>query len=144
MEYRIVEKAAFTVVGFGKRFKPETSYIEVPKFWDEHYGSGLGDVVGGMFGLCIDSDCDSFEYYIADMYLPWKDIPDGAAVKTVEAATWAVFPWQGQCPDSLQAVNTWAWNEWLPNSEYEISMNCSIEVYLSMDHGEIWLPVKKK
>lgn len=144
MEYRIVEKAAFTVVGFGKRFKPETSYIEVPKFWDEHYGSGLGDVVGGMFGLCIDSDCDSFEYYIADMYLPWKDIPDGAAVKTVEAATWAVFPWQGQCPDSLQAVNTWAWNEWLPNSEYEISMNCSLEVYLSMDHGEIWLPVKKK
>ena len=145
MEYRIVEKAAFTIVGFGKRFKLETSYIEIPKFWDEHFESGKGKIIEGMFGVCLDSDCDSFEYYIADMYLPWKDIPDGATVKTIEAETWAIFPWQGQCPNDLQTVNTWIWNEWLPNStEYELSCNCNLEVYLSMEHGEIWLPVKKK
>ena len=145
MDYRIVEKAAFTVVGFGKRFNGETSYTDIPKFWDEHYELGRGNVIEGMFGVCFDGDCTTFEYLIADMYLPWKDIPDGCVTKTIDAATWAVFPWSGQCPEALQTVNTWIWSEWLPNcKEYELSANCNLEVYLSMEHGEIWLPVKKK
>ena len=145
MDYRIVEKAAFTVVGFGKRFAGETAYTEIPKFWDEHYENGRGKVIEGMFGVCLDGDCEGFEYLIADMYHPWKDIPDGCITKTIDAATWAVFPWSGQCPEALQTVNTAIWSEWLPNSqEYELSANCNLEVYLSMEHGEIWLPVKKK
>ena len=145
MDYRIVEKAAFTVVGFGKRFAGETAYTEIPKFWDEHFENGRGKVIEGMFGVCLDSDGESFEYLIADMYLPWKDIPDGCITKTIDAATWAVFPWSGECPEALQTVNTWIWSEWLPNSkEYELSANCNLEVYLSMEHGEIWLPVRKK
>ena len=145
MDYRIVEKAAFTVVGFGNRFAEETAYTEVPKFWDEHYENGRGKIIEGMFGLCADECSGSFDYYIADMYLPWKDIPEGCVTKTIDAATWAVFPWCGACPKALQEVNTWIWSEWLPNSkEYELSANRSLEVYLSMEHGEIWLPVKKK
>jgi AraC family transcriptional regulator len=145
MDYRIVEKAAFTVVGFGKRFAGETAYTEIPRFWDEHYENGRGKIIEGMFGVCLDGDCEGFEYLIADMYLPWKDIPDGCVTKTIDAATWAVFPWSGECPEALQTVNTWIWSEWLPNSqEYELSANCNLEVYLSMEHGEIWLPVKKK
>ena len=145
MDYRIVEKAAFTVVGFGKRFVGETAYTEIPKFWDEHYENGRGKIIEGMFGVCLDGDCEGFEYLIADMYLPWKDIPDGCVTKTIDVATWAVFPWSGQCPEALQTVNTWIWSEWLPNSqEYELSANFSLEVYLSMEQGEIWLPVKKK
>ena len=145
MDYRIVEKAAFTVVGFGRRFNGETSYVEVPKFWDEHYENGRDKVIEGMFGVCLDGDGESFEYLIADMYLPWKDIPDGCITKSIDAATWAVFPWKGQCPEALQEVNTYIWSEWLPSSkEYELSANCNLEVYLSMEHGEIWLPVKRK
>ena len=145
MEFRIVEKAAFTVVGVHRRFNVETSYAEIPKFWDEHYESGRGKIIEGMFGLCADECTGSFDYYIADMYLPWKDIPEGCVTKTVNAATWAVFPWKGQCPDDLQSLNTWVWSEWVPNNnEYVIAANCSLEVYLSMEHGEIWLPVKKK
>ena len=145
MEFRIVKKAAFTVVGFGKRFAGDTAYSEIPRFWDEHYELGRGKIIEGMFGVCLDGDGESFEYLIADMYLPWKDIPDGCVIKTIDAATWAVFPWSGECPEALQTVNTWIWSEWLPNSqEYELSANCNLEVYLSMEHGEIWLPVKKK
>lgn len=145
MEFRIVEKAAFTVVGVHRRFNVETSYAEIPKFWDEHFASGMGEKIGGMFGLCANECTGDFDYYIADMYLPWQDIPEGCVTKTVDAATWAVFPWKGQCPDDLQSVNTWVWNEWVPNNnEYVIAANCSLEVYLSMEHGEIWLPVKKK
>lgn len=145
MNYRIVEKPAFTVVGVCKRFNGETSYTEIPKFWDEHYENGGGKIIEGMFGVCFDEDCTSFDYMIADMYQPWKDIPDGCITRTIEGGTWAVFPWTGQCPEALQAVNTEIWSDWLPNSkEYELDKNCNLEVYFSMEHGEIWLPVKKK
>lgn len=145
MDYRIVEKSAFTVVGYCKSFNGETAYTDIPLFWDEHYEKGRGKLIEGMFGVCLDGDGASFDYIIADMYLPWKDIPEGCVTKTIEAATWAVFPWSGQCPEALQTVNTMVWNEWLPNcKEYELSANCNLEVYLSMEHGEIWLPIKKK
>lgn len=144
MDYRVVEKSQFTVVGYCRRFNSETSYTDIPKFWDEVFAKE-DNTIEGMFGVCLDGDGMSFDYLIADMYLPWKDIPDGCVTKTIEACTWAVFPWTGQCPEALQTVNTWVWNEWLPNcTEYELSTNCSLEVYLSMEHGEIWVPVKKK
>lgn len=145
MDYRVVEKSQFTVVGYCRRFSAETSYTEIPKFWDEHYEKGRNKHIEGMFGVCLDGDGDSFDYIIADMYMPWEEIPDGCITKTIGEAVWAVFPWKGQCPEALQAVNTEIWSDWLPNSkEYELASNCNLEVYLSMEHGEIWLPVRKK
>ena len=35
LEYKIVEKSQFTVVGLEKTFHPDTSYEEIPKFWRE-------------------------------------------------------------------------------------------------------------
>ena len=35
LDYRIVEKAPFTIVGFKRRFNSDTSYQEIPKFWNE-------------------------------------------------------------------------------------------------------------
>ena len=66
MDYRIVEKAAFTVVGFSKRFAGETSYIEVPKFWDEHYENGRDKIIEGMFGVCLDGDGDFSKLTVDD------------------------------------------------------------------------------
>ena len=42
MEYRIVEKAAFTIIGKKRKFSMETSYTEIPKFWQEHFDNGGG------------------------------------------------------------------------------------------------------
>ena len=44
-EYKIVEKAAFTVIGKKRRFSMESSYMEIPKFWQEHM-SDSGIVIG--------------------------------------------------------------------------------------------------
>lgn len=44
-EYRIVEKAAFTVIGKKRRLSMEGSYSEIPKFWQEHM-SDRGFVIG--------------------------------------------------------------------------------------------------
>lgn len=45
MDYRIVEKAQFTVMGVSRKFNSETSYQEIPKFWEEHFRNGGGEKV---------------------------------------------------------------------------------------------------
>ncbi len=150
-EYKIVEKAAFTVMGVQRRFNADTSYKEIPKFWDEHYRSGKGRTVKGMFGVCCDGDMKEFEYWIADNYIPWEEVPEGYSTKTIPAGTWAVFPCKGALPKALQDVNTMIWSEWLPAcKEYELAGNYNIEMYTprkddpNEDYSEIWVPVKKK
>ena len=145
MDYKIVEKATFTVVGKCKKFNVETSYQEIPKFWEEHYATGGGEVIKGVFGVCLDGEGKEFEYLIADLYFPCNDIPKGCETRTFEGGTWAVFPYHGACPEALQTVNTQIWTEWLPNSsEYELAGNYNIEFYASEIDGEIWVPVKRK
>lgn len=145
MEYRIVEKAAFTIMGKCRSFNSETSYAEIPPFWHEHYQNGGGEIIKGMFGACVDSDGKNFDYYIADLYFPWNEIPEGCTTKTFPSGTWAVFPYHGECPKALQDVNTKIWSEWLPNcKEYELAGSYNMEFYIDQQHGEIWVPVKKK
>ncbi len=145
MNYKIVEKSAFTIMGKCRRFKAEDAYVKVPDFWGEHYASGGGEIVMGMFGACIDEDGKEFDYLIADLYLPWKEIPEGYETRTFAAGTWAVFSYQGECPKALQDLNTQIWSEWLPNcKEYELAANYNLEFYISETEGEIWVPVKKK
>lgn len=142
MDYRIVEKASFTIMGKCRRFSADTSYTEIPKFWQEHYENGGGEVIRGMFGACVDSDGKSFDYYIADLYSPFGDIPEGCTTYTFSEGMWAVFPYEGECPKALQDVNTKIWSEWLPNcKEYKMRGNYNIEAYFAPDKGEIWVPV---
>ncbi len=150
LEYKIVEKSAFTVIGKRKRFSGDTSYEEIPKFWDEHYKNGGGKFIKGMFGICCDGNMKDFEYWIADSYQPWEQFPEDYSTKTIPAGTWAVFPCRGPMPKALQDVNTKIWSEWLPAcKEYELAGNYNIEMYspcgnLDDSYSEIWIPVKKK
>lgn len=152
LEYKIVEKAAFTVMGRTRSFNMETSYTEIPKFWEEHMKDGENQAVCGMYGVCLDGNGKDFEYMIADNYLPWKDIPDGYTTKVIPAGAWAVFPCRGALPKALQDVNTKIWSEWLPScKEYKLSGNYNLEVYLTSSdpehpentYSEIWVPVEK-
>jgi AraC family transcriptional regulator len=152
MEFKIMEKDTFTVIGAVREFNFETSYADIPKFWSEHFEKGGGKYVCGMYGICFDENKDSksFKYIIADNYEPDREIPDGYVTKTFPAITWAVFPCKGAMPTSLQDVNTRIWNEWLPNCrEYELAGNYNVEMYSDGDmrssdyYSEIWIPVKK-
>ena len=151
LEYRIAEKAAFTVMGVSRRFDMETSFAEIPKFWDEHKQSEAGKTICGMFGLCLDDgDGQDFTYMIADNYIPWDEIPDGCTTHTVPAGTWAIFPCKGALPDSLQSVNQRVWSEWLPNcKEYKLKGQYNVEMYDKPTEDpndyycEIWVPIEK-
>lgn len=150
MDYKIVEKAAFTVMGRLRSFDTDTSYDQIPKFWQEHMQSEDNKVVCGMYGICIDSDGKNFEYLIADNYIPWNEVPKGYVTKVIPAGTWAVFPCRGALPKALQEVNTKIWNEWLPNcKDYRLGGNYNVEMYTppcenpEESYNEIWIPVEK-
>lgn len=150
LDYKIVEKAQFTVMGKARGFNSDTSYEEIPKFWEEHMTNGDDKVVSGMYGICFDSDGKNFVYMIADNYIPWDEVPEGYETKVIPAATWAVFPCKGPLPKALQDVNTKIWSEWLPScKEYKLAGNYTIELYAppaanpDEDYSEIWIPVKK-
>ena len=150
MEYRIENKAQFTVMGRVRSFNTDTSYEEIPKFWQEHMQSGQGEIVCGMYGICMDSDGKNFDYFIADNYLPWKEVPEGYVTKVIPEGTWAVFPCRGALPKALQDVNTKIWSEWLPSCKtYKLAGNYNIEMYAPPaerpedTYSEIWIPIEK-
>lgn len=158
MDYKIIKKESFTVLGVSKEFTYENAKKEIPEFWKQHYALGNGKYVCGMYGVNIDPQMGNgeFEYLIADDYDPKKDIPKGFVTKTIPEFTWAIFPCKGPMPDALADINTKIFSEWLPSlKEYEFAAGYCIEMYDAPDkypkgtsdenyYSEIWIPVKKK
>ncbi len=158
MDYKIVEKPAFTVVGVSRRFTYDRAKIEIPMFWSQLYQSGQKNAVCGMYGVNIDDAMGSedFEYLIADNYNPAQAVAEGLVTKTIPAFTWAVFSCKGPMPFSLQDTNHKIFAEWLPNcKDYEIAAGYCIEMYNdpaqypngTQDENyscEMWIPVKHK
>lgn len=152
LEYKIVKKPQFTVMGITKKFNAETSYAEIPKFWNEHMKSNLSKHICGEYGVCMDCDANGdFTYMIADNYVPQKEIVSGVVTKVIPESMWAVFPCKGALPKALQDVNTKIWKEWLPScAAYRVKGNLNIEMYTPLcanpddDYSEIWIPIEEK
>ena len=148
LEYSITEKAPFTIVGVKRRFNSDTSYQEIPKYWEEWMQQGEKRPVMGTFGVCVDMIGKNFDYWIADLYFPWEENTEGCETRVIPGSLWAQFP----CTlETLQAVNTKIWSEWLPSLRgYQLAEDCEIEVYLPSEDGSgeiktaIWVPLKKE
>lgn len=157
MDYKLVKKESFTVIGSAKTFAYKEANTVVPEFWKEHYEKGYGTQVCGMFGINIDESMgdSEFEYLIADIYNPAMELTEGFVTRTIPAFTWAVFPCRGALPDSMQDINVRIFSEWLPAlKEYEVAAGYCIEMYDDVRkypkgagdenyYSEIWIPVKK-
>jgi AraC family transcriptional regulator len=158
MDYKIVEKEAFTVIGSSKRFNMEDGGTMIPKFWTEHFASGMGKTICGMYGICVDQNTGAkdFEYLIADKYEAGREVPPGLKTLVIPKHTWAVFPCRGPMPTALQEINKKIFSEWLPNcKDYEITGDYNIEGYDNVldyplgnqdpnYYTEIWIPIRKK
>ena len=147
MDYRIVEKAPFTIVGVKRPFNSDTSYGEIPKFWNEWLAQGEDRPIKGTFGVCTDMKGKDFDYWIADLYFPWEEIPEGCGTKVIPGSLWAQFPCTLR---TLQDTNTRIWSEWLPAVQgYTLAGDYDIEVYLPPEEGNtdskvyIWIPLNK-
>jgi len=90
----------------------------------------------------------AFDYWIADLYFPWEEIPEGCETRVIPESFWAEFPCTMR---TLQDTNTRIWSEWLPSLKgYSPGGNYSMEVYGPLTENPddyecfIWIPLKKE
>ena len=169
MEFKITKLFGMKLIGFQREFSMENSYEEIPKYWDElcekyaynvyagnppanAYEKALMDNCIGEYAVCIDDiGSDTFRYMVAGKYTG-GEVPDGMALYEFPMGDWAIFECVGPIPETLQALNTRIFQEWLPNNpDYELSGNATVEWYDCMREKDdpdyrsaIWLPVKHK
>ena len=145
MDYTVEKLEEFQLIGVERIFSAETSYQEIPKFWDEFIDRqcvplwngkkpetamerAICECNIGEFGLCVDdmSAPGQFRYLIAGRY-DGREIPEGLTVFTLPAMDWAKFRCSGPMPESLQSVNTKIFKECLPgNPEIDIAYPANI------------------
>lgn len=168
MDFQLEKRQSMKMIGIGRIFSYDTSYQEIPKFWNEFCGKYCGqdtpstpedqailqtiaECIVGEFGICVEDidDGEHFHYYIAGTYQGGA-VPEGMSVFEIPASEWAKFNCIGRIPENLQTVNTRIFSEWLPgNQEFEMSMPMNIEWYSNGDTGSddyvsaIWIPVKR-
>ena len=153
MEYQIVKREAFRIVGFRTPIPMdvEESFQSVPKFWAEIGPRQMellplmnGDPAG-MLGVCTCGEEETYYYIAVASDAP---VPAGMYAWTVPAATWAVFTGKGRLPDAMQELQKRVLTEYLPDSGYEWAKAPDIEVYLNQPGEEsrfqVWLPVTKR
>ncbi|MFP7284615.1 AraC family transcriptional regulator [Shouchella clausii] len=160
MDYKIVEKDAFTVVG--KSIRTTTICGEnnqkIAAFWNESNQNGLSKELAkncgplGLLGICIDFDKqqENLTYLIA-AEKNIDQIPVEWETRQIPAATWAIFPVHGAMPDAMPKVWNRIFSEWFPATGYEHSGGPEMEVYLSDAdpyskdyYSEIWIPIERK
>lgn len=161
IEYRLVERPAFTVIGKQTWIAGQDSSL-FGQFWQTCQADGLFQQFERISGLRpgaqtngvtlgvsrVDADpAQRSFYYLIGIELPLDAPSDGLEVCTVPAATWAVFGSQGPLPDALVAAEMYAFGEWLPASGYVHAHAPELEVYPPGADGEetyceFWLPVE--
>ena len=164
MDYRIVDKPAFKVIGRGIRVsaKDGENNKRIPEFWWECYQNGFSaelekladkDAVTGesKLGVCLEQGPAPDEFtYIIGIENTKGTIPDGFTEKEIPAATWAIFESVGPMPDAIQDLNKRIYSEWFPTTGYERAGEFDMEVYPSGDTDdgkyrcEVWIPVIKR
>ncbi len=158
MNYKIVTKEAFRIVGASKHFDfdVEKNFKEVPKFWRKTMIKGMIPKIvslnnqepKGLLGVSTCMNGKDFDYYIA--VSSNMDIKRGISEYTVPQCTWAIFDCIGPMPTSIQELQKRILTEWLPTSGYEYADAPDIELYyegnqFSDDYrSQVWLPIKKK
>jgi len=170
MEYTAEKMSSFSVVGFEREFSFETSYRDIPQYWQEIFQTyqkpmmegkkpetdiqkAMCEYRIGQFGVCLDGDAKDgrFRYLIAGKYNGGA-VPDGMVVHEFPEIEWVKFRCVGPLPGALQSVNTMIFREWLPtNTEFEIALNANIEWYSSEGctsdddyESAVWIPVRRK
>jgi AraC family transcriptional regulator len=163
MNYRIVEKGPFKLVGFKKRVPIVFEGVnpEILKMTELLTPEVIGKLKAisnehpkGIISASINfSEGRMEEKGELDHYIGVATSSDQTAefdVLEIEAGTWAVFESVGPFPETLQNVWGRIYSEWFPSSGYEAVEGPEILWNESPDTGnpkyrsEIWIPVRKR
>jgi len=162
MNYRIVEKGPFKIVGFKKRVpiifngvNPEIAKMTellTPEVIKKLKALSNVEPTGIISASANFSEGRMEEKGELDHYIGVATSSDETAefdVLQVEDSTWAVFESIGPYPETLQNVWGRIYSEWFPASGYEavpgpeILWNESQDTKDSNYRSEIWIPVRK-
>ncbi len=155
MEYRLVKKKAFRIVGAKLQTTMENGvcYQDAPTFWSSTIQTGKHNAVLALmnqepFGLLgVSNYSDNFATGVFDYYIASssdRPVPEGMTEFIVPESTWAVFPCNDIKPETIQNLEHSIVMEWLPTSGYEFAQAPDMELYDENGKVEIWLPVKSR
>lgn len=156
VDYQIVEKEAFTVVGKSAELVCGKDGRTRQWFWGESRKDGTLDKLGSpstetpLLGLTMSFE-EEFTYMIArEADTASSVLAQGCSVQTIPAATWAIFPCAGPLPGAMQSGLHKIYKVWFPATEFEHAGLPELEVYLPGDaqaeayRCEAWIPILKK
>ncbi len=161
MNYRVVEKDGFYIVGFKKRITMQFKGINTqmdslvqkltPQVIDEL--KGFCDVEPkGILSVSANFDERTTEGSQLDQYVgvaTSRAASNGYDILHVAASTWAVFKVVGTFPDAIQDTWSQIFAEWFPASGYELTGGPELLWNETPDtsspdyKSEIWIPVHK-
>jgi AraC family transcriptional regulator len=163
MNYRIVEKEAFWIIGIKKRVPIVFNGInpDIAAMWQSLAMETITklkslsniDPSGLISASTNFSEGRMEEKGELDHYIgvaTTKDCPDNLSQLEVPALTWAVFTAVGPFPETLQDVWGRIYSEWFPSSNYELAEGPEIlwnehkDVTAPNFKSEIWLPIMRK
>lgn len=155
MDYRIVKKEAFRIVGISMALEREVekNFSVVSQMWAKAHQEGvipkllgqMNDTLPGILGVSLCGNEEVWKYYIA--VSSTEKTPADMEECLIPAYTWAVFSGVG-ADTSIQDLEKRIVTEWLPSSGYEYADGPDMEVYLNEDpvnmQFEVWIPVERK
>ncbi|WP_144697089.1 AraC family transcriptional regulator [Fictibacillus phosphorivorans] len=162
MNYRIVEKEAFSIVGLKKRVQLVFEGVnpEIAAMWQSLTPEMISELKSlsniepsGLISASTNFSERTTENSELDHYIgaaTTNVCPENLSELMVEASTWAVFEAVGPFPETLQNVWGRIYSEWFPSSSYEqtegpeILWNADKDTTSPTFRSEIWVPVKKK
>lgn len=162
MNYRIEEKAAFSIVGIMKKVPLIYRGVnpEIAAMWESLTSDmiltlkALSNVEPpGLISASTNFSEGRLEGGELDHFIgvaTTKDHPEHLTRLEVPASTWAVFESVGPFPETLQNIWGRIYAEWFPSSGYEqvagpeILWNEDKDVTSPTFRSEIWIPISKR
>ncbi|MNM62543.1 Transposon Tn10 TetD protein [compost metagenome] len=163
MNYRIVEKEKFNIIGLKKRVPIVFEGVnpEISKMWQSLNMQIITELKAlsniepsGLISASVNfsegrmEEKGELDHYIG--VASTKECPDNFEKLEVKTSTWAVFEAVGPFPETLQNIWGRIYSEWFPSSNYEVAEGPEILWNESKDtssptyKSEIWVPVVKK
>lgn len=164
MEFRIVDKPAFNLVGVSKRVPMQFEGVnkEIVKLAESITDEQKKEMHSlqnmepyEIVNASYDADAnflkeEGYLTHLIGILTTENQVSDLLEKVPVAACTWAVFPNEGVFPSTLQNTMAKIYAEWLPSSDYEI-INAPTFSFTKMDahkkdyaYSEVWIPVRKK
>ena len=162
MEVRIKEMSAFTIAGVSRRVPMQfegvnNAIVELAESITEEQRNEMHRLQNIEPKQIVNASYDADENFLKEegglthtigVLTTERDISPALDTVSIDAHTWAVFPNEGEFPETLQNTMARTYSEWLPSSNYEVVDAPSFSFTLMDDekenhaYSEVWIPVK--